>query len=115
MDLAVPLLREHTIVPRAQCSFELTRERLRRNCSRESGRRFGITQEAMRCGDRGVGDGLPDAWGAIDRADRDGDGKDRENPGERERSKDVPGIPALDDRRSNRDSVRDRLWYRAAS
>src|SRR5215212_6763063 len=113
MDLAITLLRKHTIVPGAQCRFELTRERLRGHRSRESGRRFGITQEAMRCGDRGVGDGLPDAWGAIYRADRDGDGKDRENPGERERSKDVPGIPARDDRRGNRDDVRDRPRYRA--
>ncbi len=62
-----------------------------------------------------MGDGLPDAWGAIDGADRDGDGQDRQDPRERERSKDIPGVPAIDDRRGDRERVRNRLWHGAAA
>src|SRR5918995_1991728 len=66
-------------------------------------------------GDRGVGDSLPDTWGAIDGADGDSHGQDRQDPREWERSKHVPGVPTIDDRRGDRDRVRDRPWYGTAA
>src|SRR5215210_5595483 len=66
-------------------------------------------------GDRRMGDGLPDTGGPIDGADRDSDGQDRQDAREWERSKDVPRVPAIDDRRCERERVRNRLWHRAAT
>src|SRR5215211_4662658 len=62
-----------------------------------------------------MGDSLPDAWGAIDGADRDGDGQECQDRRERQRSKDVPGVPAIDDWSGDREYVRNRLRHGATA